>query len=175
MPTAQTFKNLVHYICWKCSDEPTALGSVKLNKALWLSDLIAYYRLGHPITNARYVKRQYGPVPSSILPVLRELQQSGVLTVQEADHFGRRKREFLVHKSANGGFLSPEELAIVDRTIAYVCDEHTAVSISEASHDHIWKAADDGEIIPHFTVFAEPGKITEEDREWAQLMLENSQ
>ena len=49
MADAQKFKNLVHYICWKCSGDPTVLGSVKLNKALWLSDLVSYYRLGHPM------------------------------------------------------------------------------------------------------------------------------
>jgi hypothetical protein len=169
---ADRFKNLVHYVCSLCSADPTKLGAVQLNKALWLSDLKSYYELGQPITHARYVKRQYGPVPSRILPVLRELEQDGLLTMQDADHFGKRKKEFLVHQSASGDFLSPEENKIVKETVAFVTEEHTAASISEASHDHIWKAAEDGEELPLFTVFARPGKITDEEREWARLMLE---
>ncbi len=166
------FKQLVHYVCSQCADDPTKLGSTKLNKALWLSDLRSYYRFGRPITSARYVKRQYGPVPSSIMPVLRELQQDGVLTVETVDHFGKPKREFIVHRVASSDFLSPEEEQIVNDTVTFVTEKHTAASISEYSHDHIWTAAEDGEEIPHFTVFANPAQVTDEEREWAQQKLE---
>ena len=66
MENAAKFKKLVHYVCSQCSGDVSKLGAVKLNKALWLSDLVAYYQLGQPITSARYVKRQFGPVPSQL-------------------------------------------------------------------------------------------------------------
>jgi hypothetical protein len=166
------FKSLVHYVCSRRADDPSTLGAVKLNKTLWLSDLSAFYHLGRPITGARYVKRQFGPVPTPILPVLRELEIEGVLKVTEADHYGKRKTEYVVHVPATNEFLSSEELAIVERMIKFVCDKHTATSISEISHDHIWKAAEDGEEIPLFTVFAQPGQLTDGDREWAKYQLE---
>jgi len=166
------FKKLVHYVCSQCADDPTKLGAVKLNKALWLSDLTSYYNLGAPITDSRYVKRQYGPVPSGVVPVLRELELEGVLTVRSVEHFGKPKKEFIVRKPAEESFLSLEEKEIVDQIIAWVTERHTAISISNWSHDHIWQAAKDGEEIPHFTVFANPGKITDEDREWANTKLE---
>ncbi|HEV2493248.1 MAG TPA: Panacea domain-containing protein [Terriglobia bacterium] len=172
MYDARKFKQLVHYVCSRRSDNPSSLGAVKLNKTLWLSDLASFYTLGHPITGARYVKRQFGPVPTPILPTLRELESEGVLTITEADHYGKRKTEYVVNLPATDEFLSPEERGIVERMIRFVCEEHTAASISEASHDHIWKAAEDGEEIPLFTVFAQPGKITEEEREWARMTLE---
>jgi len=165
------FKSLVHYICWRCSGDPSKLGSVKLNKTLWLSDLAAYYHRGHPITGARYVKRKFGAVPKAILPVLDDLETEGVLTVRDAEHYGKRKREYIVHKDASSDFLLPDEREIVERMIEIVCEGHTATSISEASHDHIWKAAEEGEEIPHFTVFANPGEITADDWEWARLQL----
>lgn len=164
------FKQLVHYVCSKV-DDPKKLGATQLNKTLWLCDLRAYYELSEPITKARYVKRQFGPVPSQILPVLRELQQEGVLTVRTADHFGKPKKEFIVNEPASDDFLSPEEKEIVDRAVAFVTEKHSAASISLLSHDHIWTAAEDGEEIPHYTVFAEPEKVTDEDMEWAQLKL----
>ena len=71
----EKFKLLVHYICWRCSDDPSRLGAVKLNKTLWVADFTAYYEFGQAITGAGYVKRQHGPVPRVILPVLRELEQ----------------------------------------------------------------------------------------------------
>jgi hypothetical protein len=30
----EKFKSLVHYVCWRCMDDPSKLGSVKLNKIL---------------------------------------------------------------------------------------------------------------------------------------------
>ena len=38
------------------------LGSIKLNKVLWFSDITAYLHLGEPITGETYLKRQFGPV-----------------------------------------------------------------------------------------------------------------
>jgi hypothetical protein len=165
------FKSLVHYICWRCDRERSKLGSVKLNKALWLSDLLAYYKFNEPITGVRYVKRQFGPVPKPILPVLAELEEAGVLTIRDAKYFGRQKKEYIVHKEATSAFMSEDERDIVEDIIRFVCEEHTAASISHASHDHIWKAALDGEELPHYTVFARPGEITEDDREWANMVL----
>ena len=170
----RTFKALVHDICSQCSADPSKLGAVKLNKILWLSDSTSFRRLGHPITGARYVKQQYGPVPSPIGPVLRELQGEGVLTERKVAYFGKTKYEYRVHRQASADFLSANEKAIVDETIELVCEHHTAASISDATHDHIWRAAADGEEIPLFTAFAEPAPITDEDREWAELQLANA-
>jgi hypothetical protein len=166
------FKKLVHYVCSQCADEPSKLGATKLNKALWLSDLRAYYATGEAITGARYVKREFGPVPSSIMPTLRELQQDGALIVTTVSHFGKPKREFNVIFKQSPEFLNPTERKIVDDTITFVTEQHTATSISRLSHDHIWHAAEDGEEIPHFTVFANPDDVTEEEMEWANLKLE---
>lgn len=171
--TPDRFKRLVHYVCTLTADDPAKMGAVQLNKALWLSDLTAYYRLGKAITAARYVRREFGPVPSSILPVLRDLQQEGALTVRDADHFGWKKKEYIVHREETGEFLTPEEMKIVKEIVEFVTEKHTGSSISEATHDHIWKTARDGEEIPHYTVFAEPGQITDEELEWAHLMLES--
>jgi hypothetical protein len=174
MMNRQKFKSLVHYVCARRCDAPETLGGVKLNKILWLSDLSAFYDLGEPITGVRYIKRKFGPVPAPIMPVLHELEAEGVLTVTEAKHYGKQKTEFVVHVPAKGDFLPPEELKIVNEVIDHVCDEHTAKSVSEASHDHIWKVAMDGEEIPLFTVFAKAGKITDAERQWAQIQLESA-
>jgi hypothetical protein len=166
------FKSLVHYICARRNDNPTSLGAVKLNKILWLSDLSSFYENGSAITESRYIKREFGPVPARIMPVLKELEKEGVLSVRDTHIYDKQKKEYVVYAANNGAFMRPEEKAIVDRVIDHVCDEHTAASVSEATHDHIWRAAEPGEELPLFTVFARPGVITESEREWAQLQLE---
>jgi len=167
------FKSLVHYVVARRAKAPETLGAIKLNKILWLSDFMSYYRTGKPITTSRYIKRQFGPVPASVKPVLRELEREGVLTVTDASHFGKRKTEYQVHSTeVDMSVFTQEEIDLVNSVIDHVCDDHTAKSISEASHDHIWQAAADGEEIPLFTVFAQPGEITDADREWARKKLE---
>lgn len=169
----QKFKSLVQYVCSRRAHAPDTLGAVKLNKVLWLADLSAFYERGKSITGARYIKRKYGPVPAPIMPALRELQEDGILSVSNAQLYGKQKKEYIVHVPNDGSFLEPEELSIVNEVIDHVCDTHTATSVSNASHDHIWKAAEDGEEIPLFTVFAKAGKLTDVERKWAQLQLES--
>jgi hypothetical protein len=162
------FKLLIHYICSMC--EPSQFGSVKLNKILWVADFQAYYELGKSITGARYVKRQHGPVPSTIVPILDELSLEGLLSITEEDFHGFPKRRFEAFGTPDLSRLTEDEIRIVNTAIKFVI-EHTARPISKLSHDHIWRTADDGEEIPYYTVFALPGEITESDREWARTML----
>lgn len=165
------FAALVLYICWRCKADPSKLGAVKLNKILWLSDFVSYYSSGAPITGVRYIKRQYGPVPGAIVPVLRELEAKHLIEQHSVNFHGRTKKEFSVFREPELGMFQQDELNIVDRMIETVCETHTAKSISEASHDHVWQAAEDGEEIPYFTIFARPGAITDDEREWALLEL----
>jgi hypothetical protein len=168
------FKKLVHYVCWRCADDPSKLGAVQLNKILWLAEQENYYRNGQSLTSVHYVKDKYGPVPAGMVTTLRELEQEGKLTEGKVDHFGFVKKEFIVRQSAPTDFLTPSELKIVDEMIQYVTNEHTAGSISDESHDDIWKAAVKGEAIPHYTVFAKKGPITQEELEWAKFALGES-
>jgi hypothetical protein len=166
------FKALVHYVCWRCAGDPSKLGATKLNKVLWLSDFISYYRSGAAMTGARYVKRQFGPVPRAIVPVLAELEQEGSITVRRVQFHGYEKKEYVVAHPPDMGLLQEQERTLVDGMVGFVCDRNTARTISDLSHDHIWKAAEDGEEIPYFTVFATPEEITEDDRAWALAEIE---
>ncbi len=168
----EKFKTLVHYICWRCRVDPSKLGSVKLNKVLWLSDFTAYYNKGQSMTGARYIKRQYGPVPSAIQPAIRELERDGVLNASDSQFHGFQKKEFEVHVDPDQSLFEAGEIEIIEAAIQFVCYQNTAKSISELSHDHIWQAAQEGEELPYFTVFSIPGTIDDDEREWAKIALE---
>lgn len=166
------FKELVQYICWRC-DDPTDLGSTKLNKVLWRADTQAYYWHEQPITGVAYVKRQFGPVPRAILPVLDELQTEGAIAIREVDHFGNAKREFFALRIPALRAFTASEISLVDQAIEYVCKKHTARSISKETHDDIWDLASIGEEIPYETIFAaQLGEVTEDDITWADTQLE---
>jgi hypothetical protein len=162
-------KTLVHYVCWKVKN-PADLGAIKLNKVLWVSDIRAFVQLGKPITGERYVKRQFGPVPFSILTIVRELQAEHKLVVRQAESFGNPKTDYiaLTRPSINPIF-TPDEISLVDDAIEFVCQKHTAMGISDKTHDVIWKLAELGEEIPYEAMLASAlGEVTKEDLEWAK-------
>src|SRR5437868_6546437 len=111
----EKFKNLVHYICLRC--EPSKLGAVKLNKALWLADFRAFYEFGASITGDRYIKRQFGPVPSAIIPTLKELERDGLVSIQREQFHGLEKMEFRAQGQPDMHDFSQQELRIVDTAV----------------------------------------------------------
>ncbi|HUH84233.1 MAG TPA: Panacea domain-containing protein [Stellaceae bacterium] len=158
----------MHYICWKCQD-PTKLGATKLNKVLWLSDAHAFMVVGQPITEAKYVKQQFGPVPGAILPTLRELQREAKIAVRDVEYFGRPKREFFALQRPDISMFTADDISLVDAAIDFVCENHTAASISEATHTEIWKLAEIGEEMPLRAVLAANlAEITDADVRWAE-------
>ena len=163
------FKSLVHYICDKTSYESSKFGSVKLNKTLWFSDLFAYLNYGEPITDAVYVKRQYGPAPSNILPVLRELEGESKIMVKKIPFYGYTQTFHLSQKKADSTFFGEGRKILVDSVLEQIVKDHTASSISDLSHSEIWEMAEYGEEIPFYTVFSlSPGEVRDSDTTWSR-------
>ena len=164
-------KTLVQYICFQCHD-PSVLGATKLNKILWYSDVIAFARGGASITGESYTKQQFGPVPRHILGVIEDLEAEEALAVREVEYFGKLKKEYIALKKPDISMFTADEISLVDSVIDVVCHEHTATSISMASHDAIWKLAEIGEEIPVYAALAsELGEVTEDDVKWAKQVL----
>lgn len=167
------FKSLVHYICDKCSPDPSVLGAVKLNKVLWFSDILMYMNHGQSITGERYVKRERGPVPSHILTALRELEKSGKLLVRDVPFFGFQKKEYISLKAADSDVFDEQERDLIDAVIDQICNGHTAKSVSELTHNQVWDAAEIGDEIPYHAAFAmRSGEIDEDDMAWAKRVAE---
>lgn len=168
------FKALVQYICFKCED-PSKLGATKLNKVLWLADVAAYLHFGKPITGETYIKRQFGPVPPNILRAVHDLEREGVLATRIAEMGGYQQRQFFALKEPDISMFSPREISLVDDVIRYVCENHTATSISRASHDDIWQMAEIGEELPYQAFFVSHlGEIDEADVAWALSRLKRA-
>lgn len=161
-------KALTHYIIARCED-PRILGSIKLNKILWASDLWAYAQWGKPITGEHYIKQQFGPVASTV-GLINELQAEEQIVVRERRDFGRNKTDYiaLVEPKNISELFTADEISLVDSAIEYVC-MHTAMDISEKTHDVIWELAEIGEEIPYEAMWASRlDGVTKEDVKWAQ-------
>lgn len=167
----EKFKALVHFMVHECQDNPSKLGAIRLNKALWYTDVAAFRSTGASITNEAYVKRKMGPVPAHILATIEELKMEGKLHVREpSGKYDARK--FVSLEAPDPAKLSEDEKALA-RTVLSAVLGYTANAISEMTHDIIWDAADDGEEIPLYaTLVSEQGPITEDVKAWARGIIE---
>jgi hypothetical protein len=127
--------------------------------------------MGRPITGATYVREQKGPHARSLQPMLAELEKDGVLTRRIADRHGEFDLLFAIKHPEISQF-SPEEISIVDAVTRVVCFDSRGTIAHQASHDCVWQAANIGEVMPYFTVFAgRPGEIVAADIDWAMRLL----
>ncbi|HEX2764016.1 MAG TPA: Panacea domain-containing protein [Allosphingosinicella sp.] len=166
---------VAHYVIARA--DANKLGAVKLNKVMWFADLEAYRRLGHTITGqTSYEKRQHGPVPNKIVRSIRRLEQAEKIATRDVPTFGgivRREHVWLKKPDVSG--FTPDEVDILNEAIDWVCDHHTAHSISELTHDLLWEQAELGEQIPIGAATVIPDEIDGKDISWALRELTNAE
>lgn len=159
---------LTHYIISKC-ENPVHLGATKLNKILWFTDALSFIQTGKSITNADYEKRQFGPVPKNIMTVKSLLKERNYIFEREGTYNGYPQKQFVSLAHPDISEFSAEEISLIDGVIKEICENHTAVSISEKSHDIIWDAAQIGEEIPMYAVLASrQGELSGSDMNWGK-------
>lgn len=130
---------------------PDKLGAVKLHKVLYFLDMISFARSGQAVTGAEYRKRPFGPTCVQLLPTLRAMEQAGELSVSETDYFGLRKKEFHARAAPESDRLSAAEASLLEGVVDFVCNQNTAKSISEISHQAPWEMAEFGETVGYDT------------------------
>ena len=130
---------------------PARLGAVKLHKVLYFADMIFYATTGRPITGAQYRKRPFGPTCVALLPTLRDLEREGAVFTTTVDFFGRRKTEYHLRSEPAAGRLTQDELALIDEVADFVCNQNSARSISDYSHQAPWELTEFGEVIGYDT------------------------
>jgi hypothetical protein len=158
-------KELVHYICDRCKDEP-GFGATKLNKILWYLDTFTFLKSGRPFSgNTKYVRREHGPAPHQILVVLRALETDKSILIQESKYYNHVKTDYVVLRPPKKSIFTADEKELIDEISQAVC-RRTAKEISDLTHDNVWEAAEEGEEIPLYAILAKPDKITLEDKEW---------
>ena len=160
---------LVHYICARC-DNPSRLGATKLNKVLWYSDVFAFAQDGHSITEAVYVKRQFGPVPKNIMQSRSRLRDRGAIVERSMTNYGKAQVQFVALIPPDISIFSAAQISVVDTVLEAICSNHTAASISRVSHDLIWELAEIGEEIPLAAAAfgGGIGELDEDDMAWAR-------
>jgi hypothetical protein len=131
-------KQVAHYVIAR--SRPELLGATKLNKVMWFADVLAYRMIGKTITGQEsYQKQRHGPVPNNIVIAVRSLINEGAITRRDAPTPTGIRHEYLWLKEPNVDLFSAQEIDILNQMIDVVCENYTAASISEFSHDPLWE------------------------------------
>jgi hypothetical protein len=169
----EKLKALVHYICRTCGS-PDKLGKTKLHKIVWLAESYCYSNQGQQVTGETFIREQYGPFAVHVNSVVEELVKAGDLYVREVPYFGKIKTEYTASGEPRRDLFTERQLRVIDETIRNICHDHTASSISEKSHDHVWEIAALKEPLPiGVFLLRRLAPITDDDIAWAKGEIAN--
>jgi len=153
--------------------QPDKLGAVKLNKVLWYADLIAYRRTGKTITGSEtYIKRQFGPVPDGIVSALKQLEREHRILIRNVDTPSGERREFLWLEQPDVKSFSPQEIDVLNEVMDWICNDESAKSISEKTHDALWEETEIGARISVRAGAIVPAEVSPEAITWAKSAFE---
>ena len=149
--------------------QPDKLGAVKLNKVLWYADLTAYRRTGKTITGSNtYIKRQYGPVPDGIVPTINCLERDKKIIVRTVETPSGPRREFLWLEKPDVQSFSADEIDVLNEVMDWICNDESAKSISEKTHDALWEETEIGGRMSVKAGAVVPAEISPEAIAWAK-------
>lgn len=163
---------LVLYIAQKCEYDPR-FGAVKLNKALFYADFLAYARLGRPITGSTYRRLQHGPVPRALPPVRDMLVVAGRAAIKTAHYHGFEQQRMVGLDDADLDLFTAREIALVDEVLDII-QYKNAKELSDLTHEFRgWELAEHGEDIPYSSVFLanEAPTLTPEEQQFGQDLV----
>lgn len=165
---SRKFRELILYVARETEGDPRC-GATKLNKLLFYADFRAYRRLGRPISDQRYRKEEFGPVPARVVPAVRRMVEKGECAWAARDYFGHELRKLIPLREPDLSVFSPEEIDLVRQVIDELW-ELNATEVSDLSHRFVgWQATETGEEIPYGTVFVgEPRPLSGAETAWAE-------
>ena len=164
-------ENLILYLAHK-SHNDESFSVTKLNKLLFIIDFTAYGLWGKPITEAKYVHRQYGPVPHE-LPIIQDnMVTSRKIEIQQREHFGRLQKRVVPLANPDLSLFTPEEIQLVAQVL-HDYERFNATELSNWSHRlRPWLETVDGEEIPYSPVFVlEDVPVGRDDILWGLSQL----
>ncbi len=168
-PNDKKFRELILYVAKKCADDPN-FGKTKLNKILFYSDFLAYFRTGEPITGQEYMRIQHGPGPRKLKPTLEAMVKKGDLRIRRERKVDLHQERVVALREPDLSDFSDQHLDIVDQIIQVLWGR-TNTEVSLLSHANIgWKLARHKETIPYETVFLSDRPLTAAELEYGRQL-----
>ena len=154
------YKNVILHLAQRVGARPN-VGETVFYKLIYFVETLARSTKGVGMTNERFYKMQYGPVPASFQTVTVEMINANELDRVQGRYFTYMQTKYLPRVEATG--LTNEELMIIDKII-YTLGDKTATELSDLSHqDAPWIQADNG-------AFVDLNLIQQTSAEYAEKM-----
>lgn len=157
----ERLRQLILFITERCQADPN-FGMTKLVKVLYRADFESFARYGESITGTQYKKFPYGPVSQAALDVRDEMKEQGEIAIAKEGYSPYLRDRVIPLQEADLSGFSGRDIALIDGIIQ-MFHGFTATSVSEFSHDHAWKAAEDYEMIPYEAALLSDHPPTEDD------------
>jgi uncharacterized phage-associated protein len=148
----EKLKELILYIAEKSKDDK-AFGATKLNKILFAADFQSYGIYGDPITEAKYVHLEHGPVPNGISDIIDELVSEERAKVETAVYFDYAQKRIVPLSGPNMSCFYERDMQIIDHVLERFRPLN-GTELSNWAHEfNPWLLTDECEFIPFETVF----------------------
>jgi uncharacterized phage-associated protein len=167
--TRERLRELILYIADKSANDPN-FGSTKLNKILYFSDFVSFRDRGRPITGARYMRWDNGPMPKHLMPVTLEMIEEGILSrdVRQANTYTQIR--FTAKRKPRREVFGEDDLKLVDDIIEEL-KHHNATDVSLKTHGRVWRLTKNGDDLPYEAVFISDAGLSEDAYEWARTLV----
>ena len=143
------FHQMYFYILDKFKN---GIPKTKLAKLLYLADFGYFYDNLVPISNERYIHRQFGPVAEHFFDLTDSLYDSGKIDITPSND------TLLISSTSKDqkyDLLSKDERKIIDKICNLWHDKRTSEIVNFTHEQKPWKSCIDGEYIPYELIIQE--------------------
>lgn len=149
----ERIKQAIHLICQTAHGLP--LGAVRLSKILWFAEKEVFLSSFSPMLGVDFVKGPQGPYSPEAKSIWNELAREGQIRIT---YTTRGPYPFTLFENitpAKTNLLQDDEIVFLKNLTLEVCSEYTARSISDLTHNDVWRMLENGEAYPLHLVLAE--------------------
>lgn len=147
----QKFKQIYLYVLENYFKE-TGVPKTKLAKILYLIDFTNFYLNLEPMSNMKYVRRDYGPVADVFFSLTDEMYDDGIINIQPLDMAQMIEPSF---GEKDFSLITDEDKKIIDRVCVFWQDKRTKEIVNFTHSQKPWQDCRDGEEIPYTLIIQE--------------------
>lgn len=173
-PDLHRIKELILFIAKRCADDPY-FGGVKLNKILFWADVQSFRERNQSVTQMRYRRLPHGPVPTALIPALKQLEEEGACHEEERPMGAKTQKRVIADRAPDLAGLDEADLLYVETAIRDLWS-HTAGSASAWSHEFpAYDLTPEGDYIPiKRMLLRKVRELTDAEQEFGRRVFEEA-
>lgn len=160
-------RELILYIAVRCKEHEN-FGAMKLNKILFFSDFISYFRYGESISGSQYQKLLQGPVPVRLFPLREEMIAAGDIEIHKEKISFRTQQRVIPLRQPNLDMFTEQVIDLLNEII----DDLEGRPAGDVPNGFGWEVAELREIIPYEAILLDDRSLQRQDVEGAHRLIQ---